>query len=144
MIDLSDLEENVSLVIGDLLSHEEQNHRKGSRTTTHPVCLRACRDYDPTGAVEESSSSSDDSDGEQDREHRAEGHAKAVRGAAARMLAAGDLTGHPLLRLYTRSCRLEMYVSQELWDSLDGCAAALSPVHILPSKDHLDTECYLL
>ena len=127
-----------------LLSHggaETWVHREG----THPVSMRICRDYDPTGAVEESSSSSDDSDDEQDSEHRAEGHAKAVRGAAARMLAAGDLTGHPLLRLYTRSCRLEMYVSQELWDSMDGCVLLPCRLRMFsPRGINLDTEDYIL
>lgn len=33
------------------------------------------------------------------------------------------LPGHPQLRLYTRSCRLEMYVSERTWERLPTCAA---------------------
>lgn len=29
------------------------------------------------------------------------------------------ITGHPRLKFYTRSCRLEMYVSEDLWQRLD-------------------------
>ena len=40
-------------------------------------------------------------------------------GAAA---ASSALTGHPQLRLYTRSCRLEMYVAEHTWERLPMCA----------------------
>lgn len=73
-------------------------------------------------ATEGSGSQNNGSEGQR-RDGEGEEHSQA-RQRAARMLAAGALTGHPRLRLYTRSCRLEMYVAQELWESLDrsnGC-----------------------
>lgn len=37
-------------------------------------------------------------------------------------MAGSALTGHPKLRLYTRSCRLEMYVAERTWERLPMCA----------------------
>lgn len=35
--------------------------------------------------------------------------------AGSQIAAAASLTGHPRLKLYTLSCRLEMYVAEDTW-----------------------------
>lgn len=49
---------------------------------------------------------------------------RSLAGSAAQLHSSGAavaskaLTGHPQLRLYTRSCRFEMYVAERTWESL--------------------------
>ena len=59
-------------------------------------------------------------------------------------------TGHPRLRIYTRAIRLEMYISQDLWQALDKCETDQTfleedPMfnHVCPSSSE-DSHCLLL
>ena len=53
---------------------------------------------------------------------------RSLAGSAAQLhssgaaVASSALTGHPQLRLYTRSCRLEVYVAERTWERLPKCA----------------------